>query len=81
MDQQNIDFLTYVQESLDADPIKDFLDESDLVEALNTLFIILDEKLPNWKKEVEFDEEGYILWQTTLPTQEKHEPWIRFNIR
>jgi hypothetical protein len=61
MDQQDIDFLTYVQNHLDEDPIKDFLDESDLVEALNTLFIILDEKLPNWKKDVEFDEDGCIL--------------------
>jgi hypothetical protein len=58
MNQQDIDFLEYVQESLEKDPIKDFLDESDLVEALNTLFIILNEKLPNWKKDVEFDDDG-----------------------
>jgi hypothetical protein len=61
MHKQDIDYYTYVQKSLEREPIKDFLDEEDLVGTLNDLFIILDEKLPNWKKDVEFDEDGCIL--------------------
>jgi hypothetical protein len=61
MDKQRIKYYNYVQESLKQDPIKDLLDEEDLVITLNDLFNILDKKLPNWKKDVEFDDDGCVI--------------------
>jgi hypothetical protein len=61
MDKQRIKYYNYVQESLEQDPIKDLLDEEDLVITLNDLFNILDKKLPNWKKDVEFDDDGCVI--------------------
>ena len=61
MDKQRIKYYNYVQESIEKDPIKDFLDEDDFVIVLNDLFNILDKKLPNWKNEVEFDDDGCVI--------------------
>lgn len=64
MNQHEIDEIEQVRDALDQDakgsPFKDFCDYETLMNVCNTLLVILDSRIPNWQKEITFDEDGVI---------------------
>jgi len=49
-----------IEQHYEGDPFKDFCSTSDLIDVCNTLFVILDSRIANWRTEINFREDGTI---------------------